>query len=102
MKTIADFKRRVVVGAKVHAIFHKEYNGRDEKGMPLFKDRDMGVREISVVQSNSFALKTTRTDGKVVDSWCSFPKKDQVVFNGGDCISILEEDNSKVLTYTFQ
>ena len=48
INTLADFKRAIKVGAKVHTMHHKF--------------GDMGVRTISIAQSNSFALATNRIE----------------------------------------
>lgn len=92
MKTIADFKKRLQVGTKVHTIYHQASAGRDEQGNLLLKNEDKGVREISIVQSNSFALKTTRTDGKIVDSWSNYPKLKEVNFIDENTILIKSID----------
>lgn len=105
MKNLSDFKKRLKVGVKLQAINHTMFAGRDENGNPLYKDFDFGIREISIVQSNSFALKTIRTDNKVVDSWCSYPKAKELVINNENSVTILcEQSNGKlepILTYTF-
>ena len=103
MKTIADFKRRIVSGAMVHGIRYTYPNGLDAEPV----SNDLGTRPVSIVQTNSFAFKTTRSDnGKVVDSWCSCPKKDFAIFYPDDPnkITILEEMRGTVkpiLTYKF-
>jgi hypothetical protein len=105
MKTVAEFKRLLSVGVKLHTIHHKTFMGRDEKNNPIYGDKDLGTREVSIVQSNSFALKTTHSDGKVVDSWCSYPKASECSFPDPNTITILDWDTdttkSKVLTYKF-
>lgn len=105
MKTIADFKRKLVVGALVDTIHHKAFSHRDENGNIVYKDQPMGVRKLSIVQTNSFAFETIRTDGEKVDSWCDIPKKTEVEFldNG---LTIFEEDEilnkrEPLLTYKF-
>ena len=105
MKTLSDFKKRLKVGVKLGAINHTNFGGRDENGNVIYNDFDFGVRELSIVQSNSFAFKTIRTDGKIVDSWCSYPKASNVKINNENSITIFEENREKVLTpiltYTF-
>ncbi len=90
MTTLADFKRRIKKGVKLHTINHN--NG------------DMGIREISIVQTNSFALKTTRPSGEIVDSWSEFPKaKNFEVVNENE-VNIFwgeNEKREKILTYKF-
>lgn len=60
MKTLADFKRRLTVGTQLETI-NANYG-------------NMGIRPVSIVQTNAFALKTTKKDGSTTDSWCDFPK----------------------------
>jgi len=111
MKTFADFKRKLVVGVELHTHNHKF--------------GDMGNRLVSIVQSNSFALKTTRdkpvtsagmtlnpetgknewnkTERVVVDSWCMFPKASDTEISENSVI-IFENNKSgreAILTYTF-
>lgn len=69
-KTLADFKKRVQIGTKIHGFLHSFNSGEIV--------RDYGIREVSIVQTNSFALKTPKLDGsgnetELVDSWCQFP-----------------------------
>jgi len=92
MKTIADFKRKIVLGAKVHTIYHQQSNGRDENGKIILIDKELGEREISIVQTNSFALKTIKSDGKVTDSWCNYPTKKEIKFIDDSTVQILSED----------
>lgn len=60
MKTLSDFKKRIQLGVELETI-HAHMGS-------------FGTREISKVQTNAFALSTTRTTGEVVDSWCQYPK----------------------------
>ena len=103
IKTVADFKRLIQIGAKVACIFHMERAGRDDKGNVFYKDLDRGEREVTIRQTNSFALKTWKeSEGKFIDSWCSYPKASEVIIKDNK-ITMLEEDregNKKpVLTY---
>jgi len=86
MKTIADIKRAFTVGSKWHTINH-------------IINKDFGIREISIVQSNQIALKTEH-NGVITDSWLSFPKKTNTVFNSDTSFTIMSDDGRKVLTYT--
>lgn len=92
MKTVADFKRRLIKGTLVHTTFHQASAGRDENGKLMLKDEDKGTREVSIVQSNSFAFKTTKKDGTVVDSWCNYPKATEIKIVDSDTITIYSED----------
>lgn len=103
VNTVADFKRLIQIGAKVACIFHRERAGRDEAGNVLYKDLDRGEREVTIKQTNSFALKTWQEgNGKFVDSWCSYPKASEVIIKDNK-ITILEKDREgkeiPILTY---
>lgn len=90
MKTLSDFKKRLKVGVKIEAYNH------------VFKG-SFGVREVSIVQTNSFALKTLR-GGKYLDSWCEYPKaKDFEVIDENTCLIYWGEGDKReaVLTYKF-
>lgn len=91
INTVADFKRALQIGAKVHCIYHMKVSGRDENNNPVYESEDKGVREVSIKQTNSFALKTHRTDGKIVDSWCNYPKATECIIKD-NTVTILEED----------
>ena len=92
MKNLAQFKSRLQLGTKLHTTFHQSHAGRDENGTIILKDEDKGIREVSIVQSNSFALKTTKADGKIVDSWCSYPKATECKILDENTIQVYTED----------
>lgn len=90
MKTIAELKRKLIVGTKLHAFNH-------------WLNQDLGVREIGHVQSNSFAFNTEK-NGEIVLSWCMYPKTNEVVFpidNENQFIIINPDNKKQILTYTF-
>lgn len=91
IKTLADFKKAIELGIKVHCTRHNVFAGRDEKNNILYKDEDLGIREISIKQTNAFALKTTRSDNTVVDSWCHYPKASNVKIENNKVV-MLEVD----------
>jgi len=95
MKTfnnLAGFKRHLGIGVELHAVQHTAFAGREpDTGRVIYKDQDMGVRPVSIVQSNSFACKTEKSDGKVVDSWCGYPKASECRIEN-NTLTILEED----------
>ncbi len=101
MKTLADFKKAVTIGSQWVVTRHQgKFTGeRDAQGRAIYSAVVMPPREVSIVQTNSFALKTTNTDGKVVDSWLQFPKAKDVKFLSEDSIEIYEGD-LLCLTYT--
>ena len=67
MKTIADLKRKLVVGSKWHTV----WKCRDTES-------DMGVRKVNRIQSNSFGFESKKHPGE--SSWCDWPKKSEVPF----------------------
>ena len=114
MKTLADFKRKLKIGVLLET-------------ENLYLKTNMGIRPISIVQSNSFALKTTKTEPitsegmtknhetglnewnktttKIVDSWCEYPKsKDFEIINENSCLIYWGEGDKReaVLKYTFK
>lgn len=90
MKTIADIKRAMILGSQWHCIHHGF--------SPNWTETDMGIRPISIVQSNSVAFKTS----KGTDSWIQFPKKAQVIFHNENSFSIIDPSFGlkPLLTYT--
>jgi hypothetical protein len=86
MKTIADIKRKLVVGSKWSCLWECRNTGKD-----------MGIREVAVVQSNSFGFRNPET-GNV--SWCDWPKKSEVVFMSEITFRIIHGDI--FLTYTLK
>lgn len=91
MKTIADLKRKIILGIKLDCYNH------------WFKE-SLGIREIGHVQSNSFALLTKKKGVENVFflSWCDFPKKNSVIFVDDKTFNIINPDNNElILTYTF-
>lgn len=124
MKTLSDFKKRLKIGVELKATHHLSFAGRNpETGEPIYTDKDMGTRAVSIVQTNSFALKTNKKEPvygrdefgnrietgeyteKIVDSWCQYPKASEVVFKDENTITILEQQRDgkmiPVLTYQF-
>ena len=91
MKNLSDFKKQLKTGVKIKTTFHQASAGRDENGQLILKDEDKGIREVSIVQSNSFALKTEK-QGKFVDSWCSYPKATECKIIDDKTIVVYTED----------
>lgn len=103
-KTVSEFKKILAVGDKLHCIFHMEFAGRTPEGQIIYKDKDRGVREVSIKQTNSFALKTMRTDGETQDNWCNYPKASEAkVENNVLTVFETQRDNTvlPILTYKF-
>lgn len=107
MKNLSEFKKAMTIGTNVHSIHHMGHTGqRDEKGHPIYKDIDNGVRAVSISQTNSFALKTRKEkDGeeKWVDSWFYYPKAKECEYPGDNTVVVYEINRDgcryKVLTY---
>lgn len=112
IKTLADFKRLLQIGTNVHCVFHQAFNGRDENKNLIYKDEDKGIRAVSIKQTNSFALKTTKDEPiaakgmykdengvnhfnefetKTVDSWCVYPKASECIIRDNS-VTILQEN----------
>ena len=89
IENLSQFKKALQVGIKLQTTHHTFGN--------------MGVREVSIVQSNSFALETIR-EGKKVDSWCEYPKSKDLICNGSNEVTVFWGEGEKreaVLTYKF-
>ena len=69
MKTLADFKRRLHIGAMLTTIKHNPSKQDDGtfKECPI----DVGIRKITRLQTNAFALEGI---------WVAFPKAKDVIF----------------------
>lgn len=105
LRTLADFKRAAVPGAKFRTIYHRKFAGRDEKGETIYQDEDKGTRTVSIQQTNAIAFKTTKADGTQVDSWLYWPKAKECQFNPeAGTVEVFEEDRDgkryKILTYS--
>jgi hypothetical protein len=70
MKTVADFKRNMQVGAKVNSFLF----WADKEGNMQQQNAQLD-RECTISQSNSFALTAVNSKGETVNSWCDWPKK---------------------------
>jgi len=88
MKTLADFKRKLVVGAKLDCTYHQAFGGRDEEGQPIWIDENKGIRKLSTVQTNSFAFETVKKNGELSESWCDMPSAK---------LSIIKENSITIL-----
>jgi len=110
MKTVADFKRALKVGTKVHGVYHAgsklDESGkviRLADGLPEYTDTDLGDSEITIVQSTQFAIKRVWGDGVTRDSWCKFPKASECEIKENS-ITIYEQNDRRgrvpILTYT--
>lgn len=97
VKTLADFKRRIVKGAKISSQLFWCNTLADGTKTPWQLQQEHPEREISIVQSNSFAIKTWReTEKKFVDSWCSYPKAKELTIIDENTAAI-EEPGIKII-----
>ena len=72
MKTLADFKRKAILGSKWHCNYHRKFEGRNpDTGEVIF-----------------------------IDSYFQYPKASEVKFVGEDTIQVFRE-GKKLLTFTF-
>lgn len=103
INSFADFKNKIQVGVKVGCIWHlAKFTGRDEKGNATYTAEERPAREVSIKQTNSFALKTTKTDGTTVDSWCHYPKASLTEIRDNKVLIYeLDRENNKVLVLTY-
>jgi hypothetical protein len=87
MKTVADIKKRMKVGAKV-------------KGFNNITGKDLKERVVGEINSRSFGLKTLNSEELI---WCDFPQRSWVQFSGEDTFIILSKVDkvTPILTYTF-
>ena len=82
IKSIADFKRAMRIGTRWEAL-HEYINNNPTP------PKNLGIREVGKVQSNSFAFKTE--SGAL--SWCDWPKKSE--------FSTEDNGNTVVITTDF-
>ena len=105
INNLSQFKKALQIGIKLETTHHTgKFVGRDENGVAQYQPLKFPTREVSIVQSNSFALKTTKKDGKIVDSWCQYPKSKDLECNGSNEVTIFWGEGEKrepVLTYKF-
>lgn len=75
MKTfnsVNEFKKILEKGDKLLCTSHMAVAGRDENLQPIFKDEIKPVRQVSIKQSNRFAL-ATNVNGTITNSWVEIP-----------------------------
>ena len=89
IKSLADFKKTIKVGMKIHTIWHQWKWTTGENGYCIFEEKVSESREISIIKSNQFAIKTPKSDGTFVDSWMLHPKASECTI----------KDNSITINY---
>lgn len=101
LETLADFKRAMRPGVRVktthHALRVVGYETKGEQSdtperTPIYDtvNTDMGEREIASVSTVGFSVWTEK-NGKLVQSYCDWPKADSIRFEGNRAI-ILQPD----------
>jgi len=110
MKTLADFKKRIQSGIKLHCIFHQASGGRDENGKIILIDEDRGTREIKTVMTTQFTLLTPKKEDPTIltESWLSYPKASEFKIVDQDTVTFYAQDFREretklipILTYKF-
>ena len=107
MKTLVDFKRKLVEGAELTMIYHQKFNGRDENGTVIFIDDEPVSRVVKEVMSNQVCFLTDKGE----KSYLQYPKASECIINDNS-ITILVEDYRRdlptsgklipILTYMFK
>lgn len=87
MKTLADVKRALVKGSKWEAI-HLGWKDGD-------KPTPLGIREVSIVQSNGVAFKTEHG----TDSWLYYPPASEVRVHESGFTILVEGTDRPLLSY---
>lgn len=85
--TLAEFKRILQKGDKLNCERHQ------------FNPQIYPVREVTIKQTNAFALKTILPNGKIADSWCEYPKASDTRIENNKLIIL--ENGLPYLTYSF-
>lgn len=86
-RTLAEFKRKLQVGDKLHTIHHMlTVTGKDKNLNPIYEDKDLGVRSVCGKMSDAFALATND-----VPSWCNWPRASHCKIEDGK-LKILVKD----------
>ncbi len=88
MLTLAEIKRRCVVGAELELVWAQF----------LPAGHEAIARTVTKVQTNAIAM--TPWPGKTADSWLQWPAANQIRIDGPDTFTVLEDD-APLLTYRF-
>jgi len=91
IKTIADLKRAVKVGAKIGYIHYNNRSSKTPAGEFISEAIHNPIREISIVMSHAFAIRTQHTDGTLIDSWVIYPKGKDCKIEGNK-VTVFERD----------
>lgn len=104
MKTLADFKRRLVIGTRLRVTFHlPPLVIRGNLGNTVMPTPSPEERVVAKVQSNSVAFDRPNAADKPVGSqrwsWLSFPKAADFRVEEGK--AVIFQNGKKILTYEF-
>lgn len=83
MKTLADFKRAMIIGSRW-------------KGFNHMYNKPIETREVSHVRTSDFAFNHPREDGTFVSSWASFPTARNIEFLADGTANIYAESNYNI------
>jgi hypothetical protein len=101
LKTLADIKRAMTIGTKWQCN-HYGFTIRGNLGQTDIPAKDMGIREIGIVQKNGVAFKTDTDTGSGF-SWFYYPSAKEVVVknDGFDVLNANDPSGQSVLmSYT--
>jgi hypothetical protein len=102
MKTLADFKRRLVVGAKLRVTFHMgPMVIRGNLGDTILPAKPPEDRVVAKVQSNAIAFSRPQSDDPMRLSWLEYPKAREFSVDSAGHAIISGEDGKKRLEYEF-
>jgi hypothetical protein len=97
IKTLAEFKRKLTLNTEVHTIFHQNPIGRNQSGQIVYNSIDKGIRKVTILQTNCFALATEK-NGEIVNSYFEYPKAKNVIIQDNKVNIYI--DNILTLTYS--
>ena len=104
MKTLADFKRRLVIGAKLRVTFHMpRLVIRGNVGNTVIPTPPPEERIVAKVQTNSVAFDRPNAADKPAGpqgwSWLDYPTEGDFAVEDGK--AVVYQDGKKILTYEF-
>ena len=106
---LSQFKKALKVGRKINCTRHIKVGLDPQTGEVITQDEVLPTREISIVQSNSFAVATYKLPGgEMRDSWAEFPKAanvecvdNKITFYAVGTMNANKGQRIKTLTYSF-
>ena len=101
MKSIAEFKRKAIIGSKWHTIYHREkFISQNEHERAIYELKDAGIGIVSEVLITQIAFNRNG-----IVSWLRFPIAKRFKSLSDISFQIVEEDYKTkelipILTYT--